>query len=471
MSLMAFALFAVLAVPVCETAAATVDETARRVPASRSEIDLTFAPVVRAAAPAVVSITTRKQVDVRRDLFADDPFFRHFFRDFGVPSEPGHREQNSLGSGVVVRADGLVVTNHHVIEGADEITVILHDRREVRAEVLADDERADLAFIMLQGDVGDLPVVPLGDSDRIEVGDLVLAIGNPFGIGQTVTSGIVSAKSRVSPGRRDVSFIQTDAAINPGNSGGALIGLDGTLIGVNTAIFTRGGGGSIGIGFAIPANLVRAQMLSIDAEGTVRRPWLAADIQAVDTGLAAALDMRRPAGVVVNRVYDGGAAERAGLVKGDVILEVDGVEIFDEPGLNLRLALQPIGEQVKLLRWHDGQAEILSLRVEAPPHTPEPARTVLEGRHPFDGLEVANMSPAFNEELGLDMFETGVVVVRLARRGFASRLRLRTGDVIVAIDGEEVKTVDGLLGLIGRERRRWEISVRRDGRIHVLTVG
>ena len=440
------------------------------VPQSREQISLTFAPVVRMAAPAVVSVTTRKAIEVRRDPFFDDPFFSYFFRDFGVPSRRERREQNSLGSGVIIRSDGLVVTNNHVIEGADEITVILNDRRELEAELVAADERSDLAFLKVVNNTGALPVLPVGDSDRLEVGDLVLAIGNPFGIGQTVTSGIISAKSRSTPGgQREVSFIQTDAAINPGNSGGALVSLSGELVGVNTAIFTRGGG-SIGIGFAVPANLVKAQMLSIDTDGRVRRPWLGASIQPVDPGLAAALGLDRPVGVLVNELYPGGAADRAGLRRGDVILSVDGVEIFDGPGLNLRLALNPLGARVPVQRWRGGRVRKVGLETRSAPRKPDPDITRLEGRHPFEGLTVANMSPGLNEELGIDMLEGGVVVMEIPRRGFGARLRLRSGDAIASVNGTKVETVRQLEELTDREARRWEIEIRRGGETFTLTV-
>ena len=451
-------------------AQSTSSEPAINVPRNREQITLSFAPVVKRAAPAVVSITTRKEIEVSRDPFFDDPFFRHFFRDFGVPSRREKREQTSLGSGVIIRADGLVVTNNHVIDGADEIRVVLQDRRELSARLLAADERSDLAFLKIEGARGDLPTLPVGDSDRIEVGDLVLAMGNPFGIGQTVTSGIISAKARSTPGGdREVSFIQTDAAINPGNSGGALVSLDGELVGVNTAIFTRGGG-SIGIGFAVPANLVKAQMLSIDADGRVRRPWLGAAIQPVDQGLATALGLERPVGVLIAAVYPGGAADNAGLRRGDVVLSVDGVEVFDGPGLNLRLALRPLGEEVRLRRWRDGDVRERMLEVRSAPRRPAADITPLDGPHPFEGITVANMSPAFNEELGIDMFEAGVVVVETSRRGFGARLRLQRGDEVMAINGRQVENVDQLEGLLSRQERRWEIEIRRGGQVFTLTV-
>ncbi|MCB2054558.1 MAG: Do family serine endopeptidase [Geminicoccaceae bacterium] len=417
-----------------------------------------------------MSITTRKRIRADRDPFAGDPFFRYFFRDFGVPSRPASRTQTSLGSGVIVRADGLVVTNNHVVEGADEIAVVLDDRRELAATLVTADERTDLAFLQLQDAPGDLPLVTIGDSDELEVGDLVLAIGNPFGIGQTVTSGIVSAKARTTPGgRNDVSFIQTDAAINPGNSGGALVSLDGELVGVNTAIFTRGGG-SIGIGFAIPAALVKAQIRAIDAGGRFTRPWLGASVQPVDPALARTLGLTRPVGLMILDVHPAGAAAAAGLRRGDVVTEVNGVEIYDEQGLNLRLALAPLGEDVSLGCWRDGRAFDTELQVTAAPLDPAPDETRLDGRHPLSGVTVANMSPAYNEGLGLDMLDRGVVVVEVPRRGFAARLRLRPGDRIVGIDGQSVDDVDRLEALLDHRGRRWEIAVRRGDRTFTLSV-
>jgi S1-C subfamily serine protease len=264
---------------------------AEEVPRSRAEIGLSFAPVVRAAAPAVVNIYARKQQHrSAANPFSSDPFFRFFLPEFGGGAVPDDMPENSLGSGVIVDTHGLIVTNRHVIENADEIMVVLSDRREFRAELVGADEPADLALPEIEAD--GLPALPMGDSDLLEVGDLVLAIGNPFGIGQTVTSGIVSAVARSTPnGGSDLSFIQTDAAINPGNSGGALVTLDGALVGINTAIFTRSGG-SIGIGFAIPVNLVKALIRSVEGGGEgLQRPWLGARIQSVDAQLAQALGL------------------------------------------------------------------------------------------------------------------------------------------------------------------------------------
>src|SRR5579863_5863988 len=249
---------------------ATADAQNRTPPASRELIQLSFAPVVKKAAPAVVNVYSRRVVQTRSPFF-DDPMFRQFFGDqspFGLPRQ---RVQQSLGSGVILDARGFIVTNRHVIQAAEEITVVLSDRREFEAKLLVSDEHADLAILKIDAHGEPLPTLELGDSDQIEVGDLVLAIGNPFGVGQTVTSGIVSALARTGIGSDVSSFIQTDAAINPGNSGGALVDLDGKLVGINTAIFSQSGG-SVGIGFAIPAVLVRTVLEAATTGAPIRRP-------------------------------------------------------------------------------------------------------------------------------------------------------------------------------------------------------
>ena len=289
---------------------------AEEIPRTREQIALSFAPVVRETSSAVVNIYTRKTSQTSDvDPFFSDPFFRFFFEGLNRRRAP-ERQQNSLGSGVIIAEDGLVVTNQHVIEGADEIMVVLNDRREFKAEVVGADAAADLALLRIDPP-SELPALPMGSSDALEVGDLVLAIGNPFGIGQTVTSGIISALSRAGPRiGSDLSFIQTDAAINPGNSGGALVTIDGKLIGVNTAIFTRGGG-SIGIGFAIPIDLVKSLVRSIEGGGdSLARPWLGAQVQTVTPELAASLGLDRPLGVLLNDVHRSGPARRAGVGTG-----------------------------------------------------------------------------------------------------------------------------------------------------------
>ncbi|RMF14623.1 MAG: PDZ domain-containing protein, partial [Alphaproteobacteria bacterium] len=316
----------------------------RVVPEGRGQVLLSYAPVVRRVKPAVVNIYAARKVEVRSPLFGD-PFFRQFLgRDFafGLPRE---RIERSLGSGVLVRKDGIVVTNNHVVGGAQVIRVVLADRREFDAKVLLADKRTDLAVLKLKAPTGtQFPTVPLGDSDAAEVGDIVLAIGNPFGIGQTVTAGIVSATARTNIGINDFGFfIQTDAAINPGNSGGALVGLDGRLLGVNSAIFTRTGQ-SAGIGFAIPVNMVKVVLSAAMEGGELVRTWLGASYQAVTPDIAVALGLDRPGGVILREIAPDGPAARAGLKVGDVLLSIDGHEVNDVSGLRFRLATHRDGE-------------------------------------------------------------------------------------------------------------------------------
>jgi Do/DeqQ family serine protease len=445
---------------------------AEQVPQSREQIALSFAPIVRQAAPAVVNIYTTKQgASSPLDSLFSDPFFDLFFEHERRRAlrEPA---QQALGSGVIVRDDGLIVTNHHVIEDADQIMVVLSDRREYRAEILGDDETADLALLRIGAKNERLPSLPIGDSDRLEVGDLVLAIGNPFGIGKTVTSGIVSALGRTTPEiGSDLSFIQTDAAINPGNSGGALVTLDGRLVGINTAIFTRGGGGSIGIGFAIPVNLVKALIRSIESgDDELARAWLGARIQPVDAGLASTLGLMRPVGVLVSQVHPDGPAARAGLAQGDVVLAIDGTEVLDQRGLNFRLAIGQVGEDAELEVWRRGKRVTMQLALETPPYEPPPQTTTLTGRHALSGATVANMSPGLNEELGFDLFKRGVVVIEIQRGSDAARLRFRRGDVIARLEGERIETVGRLSDLVRERRLPWHLEVERGGRILAVVI-
>jgi Do/DeqQ family serine protease len=443
---------------------------AEQVPRSRAEITLSFAPVVRKAAPAVVNIYTQKQVpQAALNPFAADPFFRYFFQQFGgreLPTQP----EKSLGSGVIVRADGLIVTNYHVVEDADEIMVVTADRREFRAHLVGGDQAADLALLGIDADR--LPALPMGDSDALEVGDLVLAIGDPFGIGQTVTSGIVSALARTAPGTdADLSFIQTDAAINPGNSGGALVTLDGALVGINTAIFTQSGG-SVGIGFAIPVDLVKALIRSVDAGGKgLARAWLGATVQPVDADLARSLGLGRPEGVLVDLVYPGGPAARAGIVKGDVILAVDGRPVEDPKALNFRLAIGALGKDARLDLWRQGRKASVGLPLETPPYRPAPQPTTFTGRQALAGATVANLSPGLDKDLNLDLFERGVVVLKVAEASPAAELGLEPGDLVTAVAGRPVGSVEQLTESLRKARPPWRLEIERAGEPLAVVIG
>ena len=443
----------------------------KALPESREQVMLSFAPLVKSVDPAVVNIYTKTRVSQRprfSPLF-NDPLFKRFFGEgFGLFGMPRERIQNSLGSGVIVAEDGLIVTNYHVIRGADEITVVLSDRREFPARVVLHEERTDLSVLKIEAGGERLPALSFGNSDAIEVGDLVLAIGNPFGVGRTVTSGIVSALARTNTGISDYSFfIQTDAAINPGNSGGALVTMDGKLVGINTAIFSKTGG-SIGIGFAIPSNMVNTVVASARAGGQVMRPWPGFLGQTLTSDLAEGFGLDRPGGVVVSRVFPGGPADRAGLRKGDVITSLEDRPIDDLAALRYRVATRKIGASAELGVWRDRSQVALTLPLELPPERPLRNETELVGPHPLHGAVVANLSPALAEELELDGAWEGTIIVALDRQKTAYRLGFRRGDIIVAINRKEVASVAELEAAVQGRRERWAISFSRGGRVRTV---
>lgn len=432
---------------------------AQPVPDSRAEISLSFAPVVRAAAPGVVSIYARRVVEARANPFFDDPLFGQLFGDFGrsVP-----RVQNALGSGVIVSPDGIVVSNYHVVGGASDIRVVLGDRREFAADLILSDAESDLAVMRLRGAEG-LPALPLADSDQLLVGDLVLAIGNPFGVGQTVSSGIVSALARsgIAVGTGRGYFIQTDAAINPGNSGGALVDLAGRLVGINTAILTRTGG-SHGIGFAIPANLV-AQVVAQAREGNARfvRPWAGMSGQAVDAGLAEAFELSLPQGVVITDLHPLSPLTEAGLQPGDVVLSIDGEPVNSPPELMFRLSARGIGGQARLMYLRGEQQSEAAIALIAPPE--EPARDRLQVRAPaLRGLVAENINPAVIAELNLASGASGVVVT--GAEDIAWRAGLRVGDIVLAINRQPIHTTTDLERVLRDAVRSWEVEILREGR-------
>ncbi|MBB4267540.1 DegQ family serine endoprotease [Roseospira visakhapatnamensis] len=447
---------------------------AQEVPTSREQITLSFAPIVRDVAPAVVNIYSRRVVRARTaPPLLNDPFFRHFFGNrmpFG-PSVPRQRVENALGSGVIVRPDGVILTNRHVIEGADEITVVLNDRREFDARLVGTDEQTDLAVLIIDAGSVPLPALPPGESDSLEVGDLVLAIGNPFGVGQTVTSGIVSALARTTVGLTDFrSFIQTDAAINPGNSGGALVDMSGRLVGINTAIYSQDGG-NVGIGFAIPVGMARVVLDSLLTDGRVRRPWLGATGQSVTNDIARSLGLERPGGVLVADVMRGGPAARAGLERGDVILAMDGQPMADEAGLRYRIATTPLDTEVTLTVWRNGRTRDLRVTLRPPPEDPPRDDTVLRGRHPLNGVTVANLNPALSEEIGVAMGAGPVVVLKVGPRSGAARFGVKPGDVVVSVNGRQPRDVRGLARLMERTRPPWRLDLNRGGRALRVVIG
>lgn len=443
-------------------------------PNTKQEITLSFAPLVKKTAPAVVNIYTRKIVRARSRMpLFDDPFFRQFFgNQFGLNREGGplKRQQNSLGSGVIVAEDGVIVTNNHVIEGADEIRVVLNDRREFEATLVATDDKTDLAILRINTEGKPLPYIELSDSDELEVGDLVLAIGNPFGVGQTVTSGIISALSRSAVGISDLgSFIQTDAAINPGNSGGALIGVDGRLLGINTAIFSKSGG-SQGIGFAVPSNMVRAVLRGVSEVGRLVRPWLGAAGQTVNQDIANSLGLERPIGVLISAIHEHGAARKAGLKTGDTILAVNGHDALDANALAHRIATLPVGDEAVLRIWRGGRTQALRLPLFAAPEIPKRDIQILAGEQPLNGASIGNLSPALADELGIDPFQKGVIVLAIERGTPASRLGFRRGDFVRAVNGTPTPETSDLKRELRKPADRWRITVERAGSQRDLVI-
>ncbi len=452
--------------------ASAVKAQQRVVPENAGAIKQSFAPVVKKAAPAVVNVYARRKVEQMDSPFANDPFFSRLFgQNFGVPRE---RVQNSLGSGVIVSADGVVVTNNHVIQGGGpgaEVTVVLADGREFPADLISKDEQTDLAVLRLEAKGIEFPSLEFDDSDGLEVGDLVLAIGNPFGVGQTVTSGIVSALARTKVGISDYQFfIQTDAAINPGNSGGALVDIDGKLVGINTAIFSRSGG-SHGIGFAIPSNMVRLVVQSALQGGKVLRPWFGASLQPVTPDIADSLGLDRPRGALVKELNGKGPAAKAGLAAGDVILSVDGREIADPQSFHYRFATKSIGSVAAIELWRRGKPLKASVARLAPVEQPPRDMRVLEGRHPFAGATVANLSPAVAQELAMeDDGRAGVVVLDVAPRSTAARLGLKRGDLVVSVNDSRIRDVAALEESLGRGPGIWRLSLQRGERLFNIAV-
>ena len=445
---------------------------AQQVPSSREQISLSFSPLVKSAAPAVVNIYTKRVVRAAASPLLNDPFFRRFFGDALPPGAVKEKIQRSLGSGVILSPDGTVVTNHHVIKDADEVTVVLSDRREFEAHIVGSDERTDLAVLKIDPGRGEsLPVLTMGDSDALEVGDLVIAIGNPFGVGQTVTSGIVSALARTNVGISDYrSFIQTDAAINPGNSGGALVDMSGRLIGINSAIYSKDGG-SNGIGFAIPTSLVKTVIASITQSGKVVRPWLGASGQAVTSELAQAMNLPRPIGVLLNGIAKGGPADRAGLRVGDVVTHIQGREVDDAEAMRFRLATLAPGAEAQVTYMRDGAEHTALVRLIVPPETPPREVTDIGGSNPFTGATLANLNPALAEEVGMASVSTGVVVLRIKRGSVAHRLQFQPGDIILRINDQTVSTVAEAKALLAARADTWRVTINRDGQTLSLQVG
>jgi serine protease Do len=440
-------------------------------PASMGQVQLTFAPVVKRIAPAVVNVYARSVVQQQVNPFFNDPLFSQLF---GNP-EMRQRVQQSLGSGVIVRADGLILTNNHVVAGGNEIVIALADKREFKAKVLLADARTDLAVLKIDPRGERLPVVPFGDSDAVQVGDLVLAVGDPFGVGQTVTMGIVSALARTQGTASDYQFfIQTDAAINPGNSGGALVTTDGKLAGINTAIYSRSGG-SIGIGFAIPANLARRVVESVEGgmkNGTttsVQLAWVGASGQPVTSDIASSLGLPRPGGVLIKDVYPGGPLAKAGVKSGDVVQSVDGVSVDDMQALNYRTATHRVGDNVKMHVATGKTARDVTVTVALPPENPPRETATIGGRNPLTGARVLNISPAAATELQMDVMAKGVAIISVNPSGIAANYGFQPGDIVRSINGVNINRVGELVRTLNGANQ-WDMVIERGGRKLTLSV-
>ncbi len=448
--------------------ATQVKEESKYIPLTREKKIESYASVVKMVAPAVVNIYAFHQAkfEYPASPFMDDPFFKQFFEHL----HPGENEaQNSLGSGTLVNKEGLVLTNDHVIENADMIHVVLFDKREYVATVVVRDKKTDLALLQIEGGTN-FPFLTINPSEDIEVGDVVLAIGNPFGVGQTVTSGIISALARSQEGISDYrSFIQTDAAINPGNSGGPLVTTDGRVVGINTAIYSKSGG-SVGIGFAIPTNIAMSVIESVKNEGRIIRPWLGLEVQSVTADDAHALGLSRPYGVLVKEVYPEGPADKAGVKVGDFIAALDHNEIEDDASLDYQVAISPLGKKVDLTILRKGEKKKLSIMLTEPMDSKDSSSFTIEEVNPLRGARIQTLSPSLAVDLGLNPMQRGVVITEVSETGPAAQLGIQPGDVLEFINKKKIKTKEDAMRLLKNATREWTLILRRGDQVLTFEV-
>lgn len=437
----------------------------RQVPVSDSQVKLSFAPVVKAVTPSVVNVYATTIEQQSTSPFASDPFFQRFFGGQGqFQSRP--RESQSLGSGVMVDPSGVILTNRHVIENATDVRIALSDGREYPVDIAIEDAQTDLAVLRIRDPKGaTFPAITFADSDALQVGDLVLAIGNPFGVGQTVTSGIVSGLARTGVESSDYEFfIQTDAAINPGNSGGALVDLDGHLVGINTAIYSQSGG-SVGIGFAIPANMARLVADAGVSGGAIVRPWFGAKMQAVNSDIANSLGMAAPHGALITEVAPDGPAAKAGFVSGDVILAVDGVAVDDPSAFNFRLATKPIGQKTTLQRVRGGKTDDVPFDVEAAPLPGADMLATINGDSRFSGTTVRQITPDLAEAKGLPYDAQGVIVTAVAQGSPADQMGLQVDDILLSLNDTTIDSAKVFEQTASKRVRTWQVILQRGGRV------
>jgi len=415
-----------------------------RVPSQIIETSKAFSEIAKTISPVVVNISTTKIVKREAPSFFDDPFFNFFgpSNDFSFPKK---WKEQSLGSGVIVSSDGYIITNDHVIEQAEEIKVTLYDKKSFKGKIVGSDPKTDIAVIKINAD--SLPTAAWADSDKLQVGEFVLAIGNSFGLSHTVTMGIISAMGRVSVGITDYEdFIQTDAAINPGNSGGPLVNIKGEVIGINTAIFSKTGGYQ-GIGFAVPSNLVRSVMEDLIKYGKKTRGWLGVSIQRLTPELAEKFGIKDSNGALVGDIVKGSPAEKAGLLRGDIILEYSGKKVKDADSLRNTVAQTKAGSQVNIKILRKGKEYNLSAAITESPKEPgeakvEPAPQDAVRGEALAGLEVIELTKDIAQQLGLNRGEKGVVILKVENGSAAEEAKLRKGDVIQEIDNKKVTNIN-----------------------------
>ena len=429
------------------------------VPQSEIEIKLSFVPLVKQAAPAVVNIYAQRIIEERRSPFSRDPFFRDFFRNFGQ-LQP--RVQNSLGSGVILSEDGYVVSNYHVVGGATDIRVVLHDGREISGDVILADEDSDLAVLKINTDEI-LPHLDLRKSDTVEVGELVLAIGNPFGVGQTVTNGIISglARTGIASGSAKGYFLQTDAPINPGNSGGALIDISGSLVGVNTSILSRSGG-SNGIGFAIPADLVGQFLIQAKAgRSSFIRPWAGMRGQPITFEMAASLNLPAMSGMIISELHELSPFSKVGIGVGDIITKVDGLDINSPAEMLYRMSVVGIGTAVDVSYLSQGILKSSKIDLVEMPNW-EAKQITLGPEFIFMDLHISELTPEFQSKFGLSFSSDGLIVLDPGR--IASRLGLRRGDLLREVNRKPVGTIEDAISAISSIKSSGSITIIRSGR-------
>ncbi|HET6370864.1 MAG TPA: DegQ family serine endoprotease [Nitrospiria bacterium] len=441
--------------------------------------DQVFVEISKRVTPAVVNISTTRVVKDGGEGFPlapffDDPFFKKFFGEEPSRRPPRERKEQSLGSGVIVDQKGYIITNNHVVSKADEIKVLLSDNREFKGKIVGSDPKSDIAVVKIDGK--DLPAVQWGDSGGLQVGEYVLAIGNPFGLNQTVTMGIVSAVGRANVGIADYEdFIQTDAAINPGNSGGALVNIRGELIGINTAIFTRSGG-YMGVGFAVPSNMARSVMESLVKTGKVVRGWMGVSIQEVTPNLAEQFGLPEPKGVLVGDVLPGSPAERAGIKRGDIVLEYNGKTIENTGQLRNMVAETPIGTKVKVKVFRDKREKTLDLKIDEQPKDIAQGggeeESEDETSSALSGVQVRNLTPDIARDLDLPPGQQGVVIEQVEPGSTAEEAGLQRGDVIVEVNRTPVKNTKDYNREVSKLKKDQSVLllINRQGRTIFMTI-